>query len=257
VRRFRGWSCKELVFKVDTVLVSRRQRAVDAWVDLFSLSFLRPRFHGKVKSRKTSVAVCCHQHGLESVSDGRWAVSHNASLRFLLLPPSITRTAHSCVTIPPEQQALLKETHTHTLDRSSCYLRESDSESQRLSARTRFPQIFRLARKIIRFDLILLSGTESGRRKIIPVPILPSSRAAANSRSWFLIPAKGPLKEERHLALHCYLVVLISDGVSRTLSSPPFCTPFSIPGALPFLTVLFLPPLHVFLVVVLCPFPMA
>jgi hypothetical protein len=137
VRRFRGWSCKELVFKVDTVLVSRRQRAVDAWVDLFSLSFSRPRFHGKVKSRKTSVAVCCHQHGLESVSDGRWAVSHNASLRSLLLPPSITRTAHSCVTIPPEQQALLKGAHTHSIDlavtcgrvtaRVSASVRERDS----------------------------------------------------------------------------------------------------------------------------------
>jgi hypothetical protein len=96
----------------------------------------------------------------------------------------------------------------------------------RLSARTRFPQIFRLARKIIPFDLILLSGgTDRGRargealhlcswtepgRKIIPVrlALLPAADAG------FLIPAKGPSRKKgisrSTAALSSYNLIIIS-----------------------------------------------
>jgi hypothetical protein len=111
----------------------------------------------------------------------------------------------------------------------------------RLSARTRFPQIFRLARKIIPFDLILLSGgTDRGRargealhlcswtepgRKFIPVrlALLP----AAEAGFLFLRRAPQGRKVSRAPLPPCRAI---------TLSSSPFCTPFSLPGALPFLT---------------------
>jgi hypothetical protein len=122
----------------------------------------------------------------------------------------------------------------------------------RLSARTRFPQIFRLARKIIPFDLILLSGgTDRGRargealhlcswtepgRKIIPVrlALLPAADAG------FLIPAKGPSRKKgisrSTAALSSYNLIIISflhpllssrcTALSDRAFSSPACTSF-------------------------------